>query len=312
MMTFYLILATIFSLLVFLLFCLWEEKCKERRSLKFSFRTYLRGHFSSEAYDQLWELILQNLWQGASGRRNLREENVSRNSDRERIPYKFYTDLVHQILYFEKIYGISSRSSLQALRKAVVKEKMGDEKLRRLLWGSIFQYLLVMVVTWTFVGMTREMPVSSMIDAFLIGMHATGLCAMVGLLKRLEAHYLKPFGPILAALYGHALRLQGNVDSFQATKQSGVVLVLEKAVTFIPGLAQRLLLFIEETKIAGHFDSMLFEDLCEEVWHVRDEKMGRTQEALEVGKLLLMVVFFLMPHFTYLYQIFLTNQNLIL
>lgn len=221
--------------------------------------------------------------------------------------YKFYSNLVEDLLYYQNQFGAKITKSLMEIRKSLRKDLKNVKLINGIIFGTLYQYCALSLFIWGFifsaqsilnVGMSREEVLIIVIVQIL---------GLVLFYLGYSSLYRRSFSLIecyLRSIYRFRLLLEVSRPISEAIKISEITtLNNSKGLADLNG---RLVLLAEGIKRVGRVSFEEFEACIDEVWDVYEVRLDVFMRHVSTLKIFL-ILFFVLPCF--LYSIFLIMER---
>ena len=226
----------------------------------------------------------------------------------ESIPrYKFYTNLLSDLIGFHQKRGISLKTILPELRLNLTKDLQFESKLKSNIMGGNFQFLIITMTTWSFIFFSSNMAdlplnINHLIVIFTI--QIIGVFVFNLTLKKLKNHTFNKFSKAIERLYLFVSLVEIGMPMSQTLSESQVLEgELMKEKLFSP-CASRLVTLVNRWKENGISPKTEAAEIIHELWHLKEVNFERFLKHLDALKFIILAFFFLPAYFFFLYSIF--------
>jgi len=222
------------------------------------------------------------------------------------INYKFYSQLIEQILNFSRKYGGQYQEGFLFLREGLRLDQQFEKKMKEIKLSSYFQILLIFTITWSFVltvSYSANLRLSWNNYLGILCWQSLGLVQFPFWIKFLRKRYFHDIGLFWKILY--SLRSLSNVPLARSEifRLSELFRIEEIKQNSLIHLVQKLKRICEDTLKKGHPYDQEVKGIMEELrfiekWHCElfEKKMGAL-------KLLILSVFFLPSYLVFIFFI---------
>ena len=226
----------------------------------------------------------------------------------ESIPrYKFYTSLLTDLVGIHQKRGISLKTILPELRLNLTKDLQFESKLKSNIMGGNFQFLVIMITTWSFIFFSSKMadlPLNIIHLLLIFTIQIVGILAFNLSLKKLKFYTFNKFSKAIERLYLFVSLIEIGIPVSQTLSESQVLEGdLMKQKLFSP-CASRLMTLVNRWKENGISPKIEAAEIIRELWHLKEVNFERFLKHLEALKFITLAFFFLPAYFFYLYSIF--------
>ena len=142
------------------IFTYWPLNCLSLSMILWFFLSTVFGYLFWKLCDyqasnplKLWRNAFPSLKLGQKlYQETLRLSFLGRSSSKELklVQYKFFTGLLDQLVIANRKYGARLYTFLPKVKKALIQDLAFEKKLRNILWGGVYQMMIISLLTWTF------------------------------------------------------------------------------------------------------------------------------------------------------------------
>ena len=221
--------------------------------------------------------------------------------------YKFYSNVIEELLRFRNSYGAEIRTSLKEIRGALSLELKEVKKVKELMQGGYFQYLFMSCFIWCFAISSEsllEVKLSFEGIALIAVWQALGFALLVLLVQKYYQILFKPFDAYFMQLY----RLKTMLRASRPLDDIVKIVGSSKEKTYFRDIDIRVALLFKEIKQKGMIDLKEVDYLLLELWDQFELQFDRLSSRLTILKLASLVLFVL-PSFFVLIFLKIHNQN---
>jgi hypothetical protein len=224
--------------------------------------------------------------------------------------YKFYSNLVGELIIYRNKFGCEVKSSLLEVRKSITLDLKETKKQKDLFYGGLFQYIFLVIFLWVFLifaSRTIKFSIPTFDLGVLILWQVIGLGVYYIIIHLLKLSLFNSFEIFLHALYKLKIML----------KVSRPLNEIIQAIWFenlpnssaINHIETRIDLLCQEIKFRGIVHSAEIDLALEEVWDFYEIQLLKFNKYLAVLKLTLIFVFVL-PCFFYITRLIMGSMGL--
>ena len=236
-------------------------------------------------------------------------EYLIKGEYRSEIPrYKFFGEIIFQLVALRKRYGVDIKEACREIRKAAQKDNRESKRINSEFYGLVAQYAMVGGFTWFFISHVQlslgiEFPIFHLWLLFgwqFLGL-ALGAIIFLTLKKRI-------FGPISSFFFTSYIFRSLIFVSRPVNEilESSKLKALRPNKALAP-IKERFLLLISELKVKGTVPMDEFTNIISELWDHYDDQLLVLKKAAGVLKLVL-ILFFVFPGF--LLAIYMSMQGM--
>ena len=221
--------------------------------------------------------------------------------------FKFYTPLLQKMFSLRQSYGGRWSHCLKSLRSGLIKHGQFDREVEKEIWGSLFQFLMVSAITWSFIFLTGQIAQIRISPAslFIIGfLQVVGAILFLFFSKRVEAHCFKGFSHYFASLYSLMAFSTSGVSIRESLEQSGFQELKNIQGQKFKTLRVRLQRSVDEWRHKGIPIKAELEEVIEEVWFLQNQEFIHYKKLLNGLKFVLLVCFYLGAYLIFLFCLF--------
>jgi len=244
------------------------------------------------------------LWLLGEGRSDVMN---CRGGTKDELPrYKFYTDLLVELLDQLRRFGGAKFKLLFAFKKQLKDDLQFEKRISSLVGGGVCQFLLVVVITWGFIALTCRLVgySPSLALLFLISLlHLSGVVLFLFQVKKMKVRALEPFMVFYRVLIIIKLSLGGGLSVSESLRRSRVEQLFLKSYRSYPHLIVRVDLLIKRWQTQGGEIAQELDELMDELLFQRDEeflKLNRNSTAL---KFLILALFYLSSYLLFVFTL---------
>ncbi len=222
--------------------------------------------------------------------------------------YKFYTTLVGTILSYSRNYGVPIRLILISIKKGLLKDIQFGKKISAELFSGVFQFIVVILVTWGFIfiscKLVPEISPDLLIINLIVFLQIVGLISYVCVylyLKRREFNLFDSYFFELYALYSLSLVGISVTETLKIVSLERSSRVKYKKFIHVDTRLERLIIRWKETGITIKKEVL---ELIDEVWFLQESAFINIVPKLAFLKFCILAIFFLSSFLIYIFSIF--------
>ena len=219
--------------------------------------------------------------------------------------YKFYSEIVDELIRLRSQFGAEIRDSLRDIRKALVTDLREEKKITEAVHGGYFQYLIMCLFIWGFIFAATEIVEFKQsltgVEYILIFQIVGGL-GLIVIIKTLRFKYFSPFANYFRAIYQMKLFLGVNRPISEVTSIVSNVSNSKKK-EFVT-IENRMELLCTQIKSSGRIDKEEIEYLLSELWDHLELQFMKFSKQLGILKMLSLLLFVLPSFFICIALIF--------
>ncbi len=221
--------------------------------------------------------------------------------------YKFYTNLLEELLTYKRQFGISLSKILIPIRNGIKKDFQFEKKIQNELLGGIVQFLFVSMITWLFSFMVYKMVnlgssfTTKMIILVLQIIGLTLYCVIYRIQKNKQFRIFEIYFKVLFSLLS---LMDVGLPSSKVLNNSNFHLIDEFQDKHFFIVNKKLKGLVDVYKNNGHQIKGDLEGLLEEIYFLQDERFEQFLKFLTLLKFSILSLFFLSAYFIYLFTLF--------
>jgi len=219
--------------------------------------------------------------------------------------YKFYTDILVELLEHLRRFGGPRSALLLSFRKQLKDDLQFEMKIDRLVFGGICQFLAISLITWFFILMT----------SFVAGFHADSLILwivlclqMVGgvlfyyLISKKKREKLAPFTTFYKVIAIIKLTIGTGISVGECLNRSGIAAIMTPTFKWGVHLKERLNLLVTLWQREGGAMATALDEIMDELLFLRDEDFERLQKVATALKFLILTLFYLSSYLLFVFS----------
>lgn len=228
---------------------------------------------------------------------------------RSEIPrYKFFSDIMFQLVTLRKMYGVDIKEASREIRKAALKDNRESKRVNSEFIGLVAQYSMVAGFTWFFIlhvqtSLSIEFTPYQMIS--LLSWQVLGLILGGVIFYLFKKHIFSSVDYFFFTAYVFRSLIFVSRPVNEILEKSRLDM-LKPSKSLIP-IRDRFFLLVSELKTKGHIPMDEFSNIIAELWDYYDDQLTVMKKGAAALKLLL-ILFFVFPGF--LFAIYLSMQGL--
>jgi hypothetical protein len=229
-----------------------------------------------------------------------------RSSEKSLSEYKFFDELIYEVLESSKRFGTPKDNAIFSIKKALMKDIQSEKKLTKLYSSSILTFLAASLITWVFsyyssMALGRQLSFSFIIIA--ISWQLTGLVLFFFIYKKLNENTLRPFDRVFKSFYLLNLFIEISLPVGEILKTSKVSAIFVSKIKGIETLKERIVSLVEVREKQGANVKQDFRSLVEELWLLYDEHCHKLEKKVTILKFLWLCVFFFSVYLASIFNI---------
>ncbi len=218
--------------------------------------------------------------------------------------YKFFSEILIQLIEFKKNYGGDINSQLSEIRHNIRLDQKMSKKVHNLLLGTIFQYVFICGFVFIFCIMAQvmiQLKLGLFVYLCLLGYQLFGLLVLYISYKAVKKYHFGAIYSYIKSIYIFSNLMTMNFPFNLAVEKSNVrELPNCKDLKF---LKERMSKIIKSVNLKGNISSDEFKLLISECWDYYEIQGEKFEKALNGVKLMLMAVFVLPAFLGVIYTI---------
>lgn len=218
--------------------------------------------------------------------------------------YKFFSGIVQRLVVFKKEYGGTIIPALDEIRSNIRLSVKMDKKIKDLVQGTIFQYLMISAIIFVFLSLVEiilAISVSSITKILILGYLGFGLLVSRQILALLRKKVFGTFEVYMTSLYTFKILMGLGVPLSSAIEESKIKF-LPSSKQFNP-IRNRLFELVKLVQTQGAKGVSEFDLISQELWDNYELSCERFQVYLNGLKLGTILVFALPCFFVCIYQL---------
>lgn len=221
--------------------------------------------------------------------------------------YKFFTDLILELLQLHKKLGINLSLYLPKIRLELQRDHRFEKKLHELMLNCIWQFLIIISVTWGFISFS-----SMMIAVFPSGKVISSIL-FLQMLGAIVFFYMKVFlykktfaelEQIIEKFYKFLSLVDVGIPISKILEYSQINALGKVKQKDLRSYAQRVHSLLTYWQQNGHSPKNEMTEILEDVWALKESLFEAFLKKLEVLKFIVLALFYLPAYFLYLFSIF--------
>lgn len=221
--------------------------------------------------------------------------------------YKFFNQLIVDLLDLQKKMGVNLKHILPEIRRELTKDLEFEKRMNSQTNGAQLQFLVISAVTWSFIffsSLLIEIPLSFLMSFFIILLQSLGIFTFVILGSKYKKFVFNKFDQLIGSYYLFITLSEMSFPLSETLKRSGILKEgLYKHKSFWT-YAKRIEYLINRWKSSGIGPKEEAQEILAEIWSLKEENFRNYLKAQEVIKFIILAFFFLPAYFLYLYSIF--------
>lgn len=221
--------------------------------------------------------------------------------------YKFFTDLILELLQLHKKLGINLSLYLPKIRLELQRDYRFEKKVQELMINCAYQFLIIIAVTWGFIFFS-----SMMINVFPSGIVVVSIL-FLQFIGVVIFFYLKHFlyqktflelEKIIEKFYKFLSLIDVGIPMAKVLEYSQIAALSntkEKNLTTYAQRVNQLLIYWQQN---GHSPKSEMSEILEDIWALKETLFEAFLKKLEVLKFIVLALFYLPAYFLYLFSIF--------
>lgn len=215
-------------------------------------------------------------------------------SKRQLPKYKYFTEIIEQLLEYRNKYGAKIESSLREFKGHIQKEKKFDQKISDSLKSGITQYLFISLFTWFFLFYAKTMIDVSLNKIELICLllwQFFGLLFYISVFEILKKHSLSPFSILIECVYKFKTLVSFSRSVNQIRDE-----VLPKGYTFKGDLLlvfEKIELILQKMLTKGKYRPDELDGVIIETWDLLEINLERFEKKMNLLKFFILALFVL-------------------
>lgn len=221
--------------------------------------------------------------------------------------YKFYTDLLEQLLQAHRRLGIGIKKFIPEIRQAIIRDLQFEKKISNECIGAFLQFLVIAATTWSFVLVSSSLvkiPPNKSIMLSMIMLEALGVFAFYQLLTLIKKLTFQKFGHAISEVYLFSTLMEVGLPLNEILTRSQILqgsLMEQKQFSPLALRTKKLIDRLKETGLSPKEESL---EIIGGLWHLQEETFQKFTKKVQVLKFGILAFFFLPAYFLYLYSIF--------
>ncbi len=221
--------------------------------------------------------------------------------------YKFYTDLLEQLLLAHRRLGIGIKKFIPEIRKGIIRDLQFEKKISSECLGAFLQFLVIAATTWSFVILSSSLvriPPNKTIMLLMVALQLLGVVVFYQLLTLVKKKTFTHFGQAIQELYLFTTLMEVGLPLNEILSRSRLLQgSLMEQKLFSP-MAVRTKKLIDRLKETGLSPKEEAHEIIGGLWHLQEETFQKFTKKVQVLKFGILAFFFLPAYFLYLYSIF--------
>jgi hypothetical protein len=191
--------------------------------------------------------------------------------------------------------GADIFEGLKTIRSGLTLEIKNEMKVRSVESASIYQYLVLTVVTWVFVLILRQQVAVDVF--FLIGvsffLQVMGLMIHFALKKTIKARLFKDFDRYFEVLYSLKALCSIEIPISSLMERAGVTSLQKSPAKVLVPIHERLMVIVRSQLQGGQDPRTDLQNLSDELWHLRESCLEQYFKSLMVLRYSMVFLFYL-------------------
>lgn len=238
---------------------------------------------------------------------SLNSNQLNKSKQLELIQYKFFTALISELIQSARKFGTSIHCYLPDIKKGLIKDIQMDKKIFTLFLGGVYQFLLIFILGFVFVGIMMKQ-LDKSIDLFdliiPVSMQIIGLLSFSTLYIYLRKTRFNDLFLYLFKLYQIRTLAQAQMPLKKVFKKVSPDHLSAKGD--LKFFKEKVFLIFSEMRNSGEVDTRDLDIYINELWQYIDLQFEKFNKELAALKLLHLALFSLGGYLVLLLQIFST------
>jgi len=220
--------------------------------------------------------------------------------------YKFYTNLISELLAYTRKLGGSSKNIFKEIRTGLIRDDQFEKKLKKLRQGSYLQFMATTLITWVFIAFSRsilELRPMPKILLTIVVLQILGLYSFSILVRRSQKSSFSSFGNYLKKFYLFKSLLSRSFPVGRAIDEVGLMELFGNQNRALKNLNSRLRNSLEKLQIQGRPINDDLQKCIEEIWFLQELEFEQFNKKVGALKLFIIPTFFLSGYFFYLFHL---------
>lgn len=221
--------------------------------------------------------------------------------------YKFYTELLEQLFFFNRNLGIKIKKFFPEIRKGLINDLQFEKKVLDEVMAAILQFLVIALTTWSFVflsSLIAQISLSKSISLLMILLQIMGIVIFFFILKKIKKNMFVKFNKSIEELYLFNSFLEIGLPINEIISRSKICdgsIVSFKIFENLSDRVKKLIIRLKETGLSPRDE---VQEIIGEIWHLQGEYFKKFTKIVQILKFSILIFFFLPAYFLYLYSIF--------
>ena len=218
--------------------------------------------------------------------------------------YKFFTNLVDELLFSMKQFGTNINSFLPEIKKALISDMRFEMKIRREFQGAIFQMFFVQIfgiifITSMHIQLSRDFILEEYLPSLIL--QVIGYSLFIIIFSIIKVKTFKDLDSYISSLYQIRILTCANIPLKDIHNRVGLNELKEDKL--LSPIKKRIFQIMSQIKNTGHLSQDDIETTIEEIWFINEFKFEQFLRHLSALKLLVIVIFFLSSFMLILLQV---------
>ena len=221
--------------------------------------------------------------------------------------YKFYTNLLEQLLSTHRTQGIGIKKFIPEIRLALICDLQFEKKILDEIISAFLQFLVITATTWSFVFLSKslvQIPLNNTVTAGMISLEIVGIFIFNQLVSHFKNKVFEPFSKAIEELYLFSSLLAVGMPINEVLKTSGIMqggFASHKNFKNFDSRFKKLIARMKETGLSPIEET---QEIIREIWHLQEVYFLKFTKMVQLLKFVILAFFFLPAYFLYLYSIF--------
>ncbi len=219
--------------------------------------------------------------------------------------YKFFNEIVENILNYANIYGAPTTSALNMVKKSLLADISRQRILSKCISSALSSFIVASIITWAFGYYSTSIMSIETSPLLYLGVllwQFGGVFTYQKILKYLQMNRLKIYDPTFKCIYTIQSLSQVGLCVNDVIDKSKLINLYEIKNSKLVFHLQRLEQILEERKNQGSPILDELEIYIEQTWELFDQEARKYEKQATVLKFLWLCIFYFS---TYLFMIFL-------
>ncbi|EQC51123.1 hypothetical protein [Bacteriovorax sp. DB6_IX] len=209
--------------------------------------------------------------------------------------YKFFNDLISDILNFSNTYGSPLQAPRDVIKSSLLKDLSRQKKMGELISSSLGQFFVAAMITWAFLFYSASI-LSFQISYFFIVpiviWQVFGLITFLWLHKKLYHRDLAVFEMAFKSIYRLKLLFQIGIGVNEAIEKSNILSLYESSQGKLRTHLSRLESILEQRKERGEPVEEEMTLFTNEIWELFDFEAEKMEKRVTILRFLWLCLFY--------------------